>query len=65
MDKYEKLRNTDRNKLLEDYAAEHPEASLSEIGKVFRITKQRVGELLKIARERKNKEAATVERATA
>ena len=65
MDRYEKLRHTDRNKLLEEYAKTHPEASLKDIGKVFKISKQRVGELLKIARERKNKEAATMERVTA
>lgn len=65
MDRYEKLRKTDRNKALEQYAETHPQASLREIGNEFNITKQRAGELLKIARERENKEAATVERVTA
>lgn len=65
MDRYAKLRKTDRNKALEKYAKDHPEESLREIGNEFNITKQRAGELLKIARERKNKEAATMERVTA
>ena len=65
MDHYEKLRYTDRNKMLEEYAETHPEASLRDIGGMFKISKQRVGELLSIARKRKNKEAATGEKVTA
>ncbi len=65
MDRYEKLRKTARNRALEQYAKDHPEDSLREIGNEFNITKQRAGELLKIARERENKEAATREKVTA
>ena len=61
MDRYEKLRKSARNRALEEYAETHPEASLRDIGDQFNMSKQRAGELLKIARERKNKEAATVE----
>lgn len=61
IDKYQSMRKTDRNRLLEEYARTHPEASLAEIGDIFGITKQRVHELLTIAKRRENKEAATVE----
>ncbi len=62
MDRYDKLRKKARNQLLEQYAENNPDASLSEIGLVFNVSKQRVSELLEIALKRKelNKEVTTV-----
>ena len=65
MPKYDSMRKLDRNQVLEEYADQHPDATLEQIGKVFNISKQRVHELLKAATERKMKEAATPEKVTA
>lgn len=62
-DRYLNQRKTDRNLLLEQYAKEHPEASYSDIGKMFSITKQRVQQILKAAEEKEK--AATVKRVAA
>ncbi len=42
MARYDSLRKLERNKLLRDYRDNHPELSLKEIGKVFRISQPRV-----------------------
>jgi len=65
MDRYDKIRKNDRNQMLEEYADNHPEATYTKIGELFGISKQRVSELLKIAKERKNKKAVTGEQVTA
>jgi len=60
MDKYDRLRKLERNQWLEQYAQDHPNATLEEIGVVFNISKQRVWELLKLAQKRNNNEAITL-----
>jgi len=48
MAKYDSMRKLERNKALLEYRQAHPEASLSEIGKIFGgISKQRVLELIR------------------
>jgi DNA-directed RNA polymerase specialized sigma subunit len=47
--KYEKITKTARNEAVREYARTHKELSHREIGEVFRISKQRIGQILKKA----------------
>ena len=53
MAKYNGMRKVDRNKALFEYWQAHPEASLSQIGKIFGglskrgLSKQRVSQLIR------------------
>ena len=48
MAKYDSMRKLDRNKALFEYWQAHPEASQSQIGKIFgSISKQRVNQLIR------------------
>ena len=42
MPRYDSVRKTERNKALIEYANNHPELSLKEIGKIFGISAVRV-----------------------
>ena len=53
MAKHDSLRKLERNRLLLDYCERHPDSSLSEIGDVFGISKQRVAEIKKVDAERR------------
>ena len=53
MSRYDKLRKLERNRALVEYQERHPTFSLEEIGKVFGITKQRVFQVLKAERKRR------------
>jgi hypothetical protein len=44
--KYEANTKTARNQAVRDYAKAHPELSMKEVGEVFKITKQRVWQIL-------------------
>ena len=41
------MKKLHRDSLLTEYAAAHPELSLAEIGKIFRISRQRVSIIMK------------------
>jgi predicted DNA-binding protein YlxM (UPF0122 family) len=45
--KYENITKVARNAALREYFVAHPELSQEEIGEVFGISKQRVGQLIK------------------
>ncbi len=45
--KYERVTKVKRNQQLWEYVQQHPELSLTEIGEIFRISRQRVAQLLK------------------
>lgn len=45
--KYDHHAKRHRNRLLRDYTRSHPEHSLTEIGKIFMITRQRVFQILR------------------
>lgn len=60
MDKYDKLRKRERNQWIEQYVRDHPNATLADVGAIFNISRQRVWEILKLAKEKKIKEAITV-----
>jgi DNA-directed RNA polymerase specialized sigma subunit len=47
--KYESITKTARNNMVREYAQAHPELSHKEIGQVFRVSKQRIGQILKKA----------------
>ena len=48
MAKYNGMRKLDRNKAVFEYRQAHPEASLSQIGKIFGgLSKQRVNQLIR------------------
>jgi len=47
MPRYDSVRKTDRNKALVEYANNHPEMGLKEIGKIFGISAVRVWVILK------------------
>jgi biotin operon repressor len=47
MAKYDSLRKTDRDRALGEFADLHPTLSQKEVGKVFNISRQRVGKILK------------------
>jgi len=51
--KYGGMTKTARNQAVKDYHEAHPEFSLKEIGQVFRISKQRVSQIIK--KDGKNK----------
>ena len=61
IDRHKKLRKTARNQMLFEYARTHPDDSLSDIGAVFNITRQRVWELLQTEQKRNQ---ATAEQLT-
>jgi len=46
MAKYDSLRKLERNRMLREYAGAHPELSLKEIGRMFRISESRVWRIL-------------------
>jgi DNA-directed RNA polymerase specialized sigma subunit len=46
MAKYDTLRKLDRNEMLREYAAAHPELSLNEIGQRFNISASRVWRII-------------------
>jgi DNA-directed RNA polymerase sigma subunit (sigma70/sigma32) len=62
MNRYDKMRKTDRNRLLNEYIDNHPEATFEEVGAMFKITKQRVWELRQqeLKQREKNKGAAAI-----
>lgn len=45
--KYDKREKLHRNHLLRQYATDHPNMSYTVLGNIFRITKQRVGVIIK------------------
>lgn len=47
MARYDSLRKLHRNKTLKEYAKDHPDLSLKEIGKIFNISASRVCRILK------------------
>jgi len=47
MAKYDKVTKTKRNQQLREYALKHTELSQEEIGEIFRISRQRVSQILK------------------
>ena len=47
MAKYDSVTKTKRNLQLLEYANKNPELSMTEIGEVFRISRQRVSKILK------------------
>jgi predicted DNA-binding protein YlxM (UPF0122 family) len=52
MPKYDSLRKLERNKLLYEYYLAHPDYSLQEIGDTFKISKQRVWEIIQNMKKR-------------
>jgi len=55
IDRYDKLRKLTRNQAIEQMRQNHPEKSLSDIGREFNVTRQRVCSILKSIEKRKNK----------
>ena len=47
MAKYDSMRKLERNAMLREYSAAHPELSLKEIGRAFNISESRVWRILK------------------
>ena len=47
MAKYDSVTKTKRNQQLQEYARNHLELSQAEIGEIFRISRQRVSQILK------------------
>ena len=54
MARYDKLKKPTRDKKLIEFARDNPELSVREIGRKFRITGQRVSQILKKYREGNN-----------
>lgn len=46
MAKYDSLRKIERNEMLREYVRLHPELSLAEVGRMFRISASRVWRIL-------------------
>jgi len=61
MDRYDKMRKTERNKALNEYIDNHPEATFEEVGGIFNVKKQRAWELRQqeLKRREEDKRAAT------
>ena len=60
MAKYDSMRKLRRNELLREYAQEHPDLSLKEIGAVFNISESRVWRIIHKgeSEDRQNEQAA-------
>ena len=62
MDRYDKMRKTERNRALNEYIDNHPEATFEEVGAIFNIKKQRAWELrqLELKQREEDEKAAAI-----